>query len=485
MVGDGALDRGFPGGISLADADGDGDLDVMATRGYDTTQTQTPFHFDRSMLYLNDGAGRFTHDLQNPLSNSDNPTSGSTWGDVDHDGDLDAFVTIEHGRPDRFYRNIGGGRFAQEELGEATTTRGSNFNASWVDIDGDGDLDLLAGGPTLEPAQPNLVFRNDAGRFVRVTGTPLENGASNPGAVLWADVDNDGDQDLFVANSDLSRVSEIPPGEVETSQIYRNDGGWRFVRTEGQGFDSGAFPAMSAAFGDIDNDGDLDLFLQMVPGGETRPMGDRLFRNDGTGRFTLEPGFEGPSHTELAAGSAFLDADLDGDLDLLFANYDGGIYLYANDGSGQFSAMTDTALNGRRGSHAAIAAGDLDGDGDFDAVIGNWGDTSEGEFATILRNESARCGRPLHIELRDQYGAPDPIGARVTLVTRGRGGERLQLREAMGQTTFRGQSASFFRYGVPNSEQVVRVDIRWPDGSTQTFTRVRFDGANVIRQEGS
>jgi hypothetical protein len=256
------------------------------------------------------------------------------------------------------------------------------------------------------------------------------------------------------------------------------------VRTEGQGFDSSAFPAMSAAFGDIDNDGDIDLFLQMVPGGETRPMGDRIFRNDGTGRFTLAPDFEGPRHTEIAAGSAFLDADLDGDLDLLFANYDGGIYLYANDGSGQFSAVTDAALSGRIGSHAAIAAGDLDGDGDLDAVVGNWGESSEGEFATILRNESPLCGRPLRIELRDRHGAPDPIGARVTLVTRGHDGERRQLREATGQTTFRGQGASFFLYGAPNGERVVRVDIRWPDGSTQTVTRLRFDSANVIRQAG-
>ena len=87
VVGDGSLDRGFPGGVSLVDVDGDGDLDLMATRGYSPI-ARPLLRYDRSMLYRNDGAGHFTHDTTSVLSNADNPASGSTWGDVDGDGDL-------------------------------------------------------------------------------------------------------------------------------------------------------------------------------------------------------------------------------------------------------------------------------------------------------------------------------------------------------------------------------------------------------------
>lgn len=472
-VGDGALDRGFPGGIALVDADGDGDLDVMATRGYDTTQKKVPLKYDRSMLYLNDGRGLFSHALESPLSNADNPASGSTWGDVDNDGDLDVLVGVQHARPDVFFRNIGAGRFEKQELGEATASKVSNFSNSWADVDGDGDLDLYAGGPTLEPGVAVPVFRNDGGVFVEVKDLVISNGKSNPGAALWADVDNDGDQDLLVTNSDIQRKSNMAPADFEAPQLYGNEGGWRFTRTMVQGFDAIGFGGNTAALGDIDNDGDLDLYL----GGYAR--GDFLFRNDGAGRFTHDAAFVAPEHKELAAGGVFADFDLDGDLDLLFENYGTGISLRRNDGTGRFAPVDDPSLAARIASYSGTATGDLDNDGDIDVVIGNWGDTSEGEFATVLTNKSTRCGRPVRIELRNRHGAADPIGARVTLVT----DKRRQLREAMGQTGFRAQSGSTFVYGVPAGERIAAAEIRWPDGSTQRATNVAFGRLNVFHQK--
>lgn len=486
MVGDGSLDRGFPGGISLVDFDGDGDIDIMATRGYDPTEQNRPFRFDRSMLYVNDGTGRFSHAPDNPLSNADNPTSGSTWADIDEDGDLDAFVSTQHGKVDVFYRNQGGGRMVRENLGDATSTPGSNFTSSWADMDGDSDLDLISGGATLEPGQPNLVFRNDRGTFKRVRGVAVENGASNPGAVIWADFDNDGDQDLFVANSDVARLSGIDPAALETSQLYRNDGAWRFARTEGQEFDSLNYPGQTAAIGDIDNDGDLDLFLGMQPGPSGRTLSDRIFLNDGRGQFKLNPGFEGPPHAEMAGGAAFADLDLDGDLDLVLGNFNTGLFAYVNDGTGRFTPIRDEALAGRVNSHSSLASGDLDGDGDLDFVVGNWGDTHEGEFATILTNASESCGTPpVRIVLRNRFGATDPPGARVTLITQGRHGRRLQMREASAQSGWRSQSASAFTFGVPAGESVVRVDVRWPDGRLQSNTKIRTGEVVQITEPSS
>ena len=468
IIGDGNLDRGFPGGVSLVDVDGDGDLDLMATRGYSPI-ARPLLRYDRSMLYRNDGAGNFTHDTASALANADNPASGSTWGDVDGDGDLDAFVNTQHGRPDVFFRNLGRGQFAREELGDATATRGSNFTSSWVDIDSDGDLDLFVGGPTLEPGQPNLVYRNDDGRFVRVTDVPIAGTASNAGAVLWADLDSDGDQDLFIAYSDVMRRSNMEPAPDEWPNVYRNDGGWRFTKREGHEFSDSSHSSVAAALGDIDGDADLDLYLGHSNGR------DAIFLNDGTGRFVLDSRFQGLDYAAEATSAAFADFDLDGDLDLVSTAYAQGIGLWRNDGTGAFVQVTDTALTGRVAHYWSSATGDIDGDGDIDHVIGNWGETEDGDYITILRNESPPCGLPVRVVLRDRTGTPDPIGARAILVSAGSAGERQQLREAMGQTTFRGQSGSTFWFGVPESERVVRLTIRWPDGSTQEITDLRTD----------
>lgn len=482
IIGDGARDRGFPGGVSLIDADGDGDLDLMATGGYSPTGGRPVYR--ANTLYLNDGAGNFSHSSDPEFIVADNPNSGSTWADVDNDGDLDAFIGVQHGRPDVFLRNLGQGRFARQQLGDATATRGSNFAESWVDMDGDGDLDLMSGGPTMEaPGGPLHVFRNDNGAFTRVTGVAIENGpVSNAGAILWADFDNDGDQDLFVANSDILRVNGLAPADTETPQYYRNDGDWEFVRTEGQGFDDRQYAATSAARGDIDGDGDLDIYLGHFGYGNANAR-DRIFLNDGRGAFTLDMRFEGHVHADKETSSASLvDFDYDGDLDLLTTVYAEGPRLFTNDGNGAFTLVNDQTLLSRNAHYWGAASGDIDGDGDIDMALGSWGETAEGDYVTILRNESALCGRPLRIELLNRFGAVDPLGARVTLVTRGAYGERRQLREASGQSTFRSQSGSNFLFGVPRGERIVRAEVRWPSGQVQILRGMRFGETNRVSE---
>lgn len=453
-------DAGFWGGVSLADTDGDGDLDLMMTNGYDTTVKFVPL---RSMLYLNNGHGSFRPAPDSGLALTIPAASGTTWADIDGDGRLDVFITTELAQKDVYVHNEGGARFTQMPLGDATETKGGNFSGTWADLDGDGDLDLYAGGPALEPAGSNLAYRNDAGRFVAVTGTPLDNGKSNGAAVLAADLDNDGDQDVFVANSDISRASGLPPATNEAPLVLRNDGNWTFVTSE-QPFTAADHATQTAAFGDIDNDGDLDLFAGLWK----KP--DLLFRNDGHGRFEPVAGFAGPPHGDLAGGAAFADFDNDGDLDLIFADYDIGISLYMNDGAGNFTRVNDPALD-VKAPWSSVAAGDIDGDGRMDVIFGKWGEKRE--HAVILRNTTPRCGAWTRIALTDTYGAVDPPGARVTLVTRRADGTvRRQMREASAQTTFRGQGAHPFHFGIPKGEKVARAEIRWPDGRTRVITRV-------------
>lgn len=468
----GEADRGWPGGVSVADVNSDGALDIFITGGYDFIDEH---HITRthSMLYLNDGHGHFHRVENGPMSNADGYPSGSTWADVDHDGALDAFVSTELGTPDVFYLNDGHGQMRRQELGDATTTRGANYNASWADIDGDGDLDLVVDGPALEPPERNLVYRNDNGHFVRVTGIAIENGMSNPSASEWADFNNDGRPDLFVANNSLWRIQNFPPGpgEIERPVLYVNRGNWNFERAANEAFDNLDYPGATAAIGDIDNDGDLDIFLGVYAyNGRKR---DRLFVNDGHGQFGEATDFIVPEHDQPSSSAAFADFNGDGNLDLIYAVWTGGITVMAGDGRGHFAPVNDPALSGRVSSFSGLAVGDFDGDGRPDVIIGNWTDGHEGRYALMLHNISTPCGDWVDLDVRDRYGAPNPPGARVTLITRDmRGRERRQLREASTQTGFRSQSASFFLYGVPYGERIVRADVRWPDGRTHTLSNL-------------
>ncbi|MDO9487297.1 MAG: CRTAC1 family protein [Sphingomonadaceae bacterium] len=470
---DGTVDRGWPGGISLVDVDDDGDIDLLATQGYDTSLGR--LEANGSRLYLNDGQGGFG---RAPISGIDmvaRPASGSSWADIDGDGDPDAFVPTQLRRADLYYRNIGDGRFIADDLGSATATKGSNFSSTWADLDSDGDMDLLVGGPALEAAEPMLVFRNDAGRFVEIKDHPLNNGANNGGSVVAADFDNDGDSDVLVANSDLSRRSNLPPAPVEHPVLYRNDAGWKFVATEGQGFASAArFPALSTAIGDVDNDGDLDLVVGMV-GDSKGPLRDRLLLNDGRGGFVAASADFG-EHRGMQAALALADLNGDGNLDLLAAAYDEPIGIYPGDGRGGFAGKV---VIDRRHSHSSAAVADLDGDGRLDVVIGSWAETTGGQPITLLMNRTPRCGGWTEILLRDASGAINPPGSRVTLVTQG--GAR-QLREASAQTGFRSLGASFFLFGVPTGDRLEKAIVRWPDGQVQVIANPPVNRRLTVRR---
>lgn len=477
IVKDDGRDRGYPGGLSLGDVDGDGDLDLLATRGYDPTAKS--YRGDRSLLYVNDGRGSFARQ-ETPWADEEAPDSGATLADVDGDGDLDAYVNTQHKKPNRYFRNEGGGRFVAAELGEATQDKSSDFSSSFADIDGDGDLDLYVSGPTLELNNVNLAFRNDAGRFVAVTGTAIDNGKNNPAAALWGDVDNDGDVDLIVANSDVLRLSKYPPAPIGHSVLYRNERSWNFSVDPEQPFAKPGYPAISAALGDLDNDGDLDLFLgSHVYNTDPRP--DWLFVNDGKGRFALAQTF--PTHTETATGAAFADFNGDGNLDLLATSYQGPVEVFTGDGTGKFALVEDRALAEVRKGRWAAVTGDIDGDGRIDALLGSWGETAEGDYITIMRNRTPKCGSWAELIVKDRAGAPNPPGTRVTLTTVAGGRTLKQLREASAQTGFRSQSGSTFLFAIPPGHRVREAEVRWPDGRMQRVERIPTTKRTIVASD--
>ncbi len=283
------------------------------------------------------------------------------WGDYDGDGDLDLAVA---GRwlgnySTRVYRNTKG---AFTDIG-ASMTGVSDGSLAWGDYDNDGDLDLLVagmcnGGPFIG------LYENDSGTFTRVW--PCDLPAISACAVAWVDYDNDGDLDVALAGSNINGT--------RITKIYRN--------TEGTFADSGAvLPGASdsgMAWGDYDNDGDLDLALSGYG------PGSKIYRNDGGMFADISADLQSVSNGSLDWG----DYDNDGDLDLLLTGYyyDGSRHyicrVYRND-DGTF---VDANASIRGVSGGVAAWGDWDNDGDLDLAI-TGAPYLDGRCSVIYRND--------------------------------------------------------------------------------------------------
>jgi hypothetical protein len=230
-----------------------------------------------------------------------------------------------------------------------------------ADYDGDGDLDIYVG----MNGAPNRLYRNDRGAFTDVAGAAGLADARATRSAAWGDYDADGDPDLLVG---------FAPGPAPILKLYRNDAG-RFTevaRESGLARDSGAVRQLSWI--DLDDDGDLDLFVAF------RDRPNALYRNEGT-RFTDVAGSLGLADRRKSVGAAWLDFDQDGDLDLYVANQDGDRNgLWRNDG-GRFTDVADAAgaawggrlPNEPTNGTVRPCAADVDGDGWLDLFAANYG----------------------------------------------------------------------------------------------------------------
>ncbi|HUW09088.1 MAG TPA: VCBS repeat-containing protein, partial [Anaerolineae bacterium] len=329
--------------VAWGDVDGDGDLDLAVGNACVMDDACYP-----NRIYRNDG-GTLSSDSVWASTELDD-TESLAWGDFDGDGDLDLAAGNRWQQPTRLYRNDGGtlaatAVWSSNELNYAQSV-------AWGDVDGDGDLDLAVGNFNL---QPNRLYRNDGGLLTpdavwQTTERDLTY------SVVWGDVDGDGDLDLAVGNG--SSGGFYLPGIP--NRLYRNDGGT--LTTSAVWSSSEADWTNSAAWGDVDSDGDLDLAVG-------NSDSTRVYRNDG-GTLTSSAAWSSPE-TNYAEGIAFGDCDNDGDLDLAVANWEQPNRVYLNDGRGLTTRSSWASTEGE--DTLSIAWGDSDGDGDLDLATGNRG----------------------------------------------------------------------------------------------------------------
>lgn len=377
---------------AVADFDGDGDLDIAAS-----------FVDGAVRLYRNDSGLFADVSAQVGLPDGGAEARSLAWGDFDHDGDPDLYagVSREAGESarNRLFRNDGARRFteAAEVLGLVILDPDSR-QSSWVDYDGDGDLDLFSA----QRSSRNRLFRNDNGMFTDVSeAAGLDDPRRTVGA-CWFDFDEDGDLDLFLANQ-----------EADKDALYRNDGGAFVDVAPRLGMDQRdrtlAEGGVGCTVGDYDNDGHLDLFVATY--GNTL-----LYRNLGGGAFREVAAVTGLQRNGHFVGASWGDADHDGWLDLFVTGYDDDrsrAQLFMNRG-GRFEAVLGADSPLAAADHGVQWA-DVDGDGDLDlSLTETFPDQARHR---LFRNElpAAVAARSLQVAVLDGRGRPTQAGAEVRL----------------------------------------------------------------------
>ena len=391
--------------ISFVDYNNDGKDDIFLP-GYDVNEGNN--------LYLNTGTG-FSPTNNQALVNEQGSSVVSTWGDYDNDGDEDVFVASNIRSVNYLYRNEGNGTFTKVQAGNISEGDGYYHSASWVDVDKDGWLDLFA--VDYMPTRFNKLYRNNGdGTFSEIedAGELVTSAARNIGAT-WADVDLDGDVDVFIPN-----VNGV------NNELYTNNGDGRFTRVVSGAIVNDGGNSVGSSWGDIDNDGDLDLFVT-----NASREANFMYKNNGNG--TFERVMQAPFTQDFgnSAGSVFGDFDLDGDLDLYVTNdQNERKYLYLNDGQGNFVRDSIGVETAAMGNTFGTATSDMDGDGDLDIFCATH--SNEPNFIFINNQDSSRNW--VKFKLLGTNSNRSAIGATIQVLARIDSQLVWQTRHVSGQT---------------------------------------------------
>jgi len=489
-------------GVAVFDYDNDGDLDIFVVDG-GPLGSSAPHNAGR--LFRNDLTTvggkrtlRFTDVTERAGLVWHQYGMGVAVGDYDNDGDLDLFLTAFG--PDALFRNNGDGTFTDVTATAGVSDPLWSTSAAFFDYDRDGDLDLFVANyldftladnktcfdsvgardycsPRAYHPVPDRLYRNEGnGRFTNVTEAAGITKADGAGlGVAIGDYNGDGWIDLYVAN-------DATPNQL---WINRHDGTFK-----DEGMISGAAVtaagnpegSMGIASGDVDNDGDEDLFITNIIG-ETFV----LYENDGKGSFEdarARWGVAAPTAALTGFGTDWIDYDNDGWLDLFVANGAVNVIealrgqpnpfrmrnqLFHNTGKGRLvetSAAGGPAFQMTEVGRGA-AFGDLDNDGDVDFVV-----TNNGGPVRLLLNQSPATNHWLQVRLEEAPGNRFGVGAWIGVE---RSGAPTLWRRARTDGSY--LSANDFRvhFGLGGSAVAPAVVVQWPDGVRERWTDVQPD----------
>lgn len=490
------------GGVILLDYDRDGWLDIYFTNA-PSVEMAVKGVKSRGALYHNNHDGTFTDVTDKAGVATPCFAMGGAVGDYDNDGWPDLYVTCLGGNV--LYHNNGDGTFTDVTAKAGVADGRWSMGAAFGDYDGDGFVDLMVtnyvdfhlndlpgfgsspnckyrgidvqcGPRGLKGAGDALFHNNGDGTFTDVS---KEAGVSDPSGyyglgVLWADFNNTGRPDIYVANDSTPKF------------LYKNEGNGKFKEI---GLESGTAvsedgseqASMGIAIGDYLHTGRPSLFVTNFS-----DENDLLYRNDGNWNFTevsYPAGVALPSLPWVKWGDAFVDLDNDGWLDLItFTGHvypqvdtlpSGGGYrepglIHLNQSDGTFCDASDQAGSAVKERHVArgLAVGDLFNDGNMDVVVSDL----DGR-PMILRNHGIPGRHWVSFELAGTKSNRLALNAKVKVVA----GGMTQTDEIHSGGSYLSQNDLRLHFGLGSAEKITSVEIRWPSGSIEKFADLAAD----------
>ncbi len=299
---------------------------------------------------------------------------GAAFLDYDGDGDLDLYVANEDGVGDWLFQQNASHVFTNVAAAAGCADDGNGRGVKFADYDNDGDEDIFVANH----AGPNRLYRNNGdGTFTNVADSAMASGNSTFGAA-WGDFNADGYVDLYVVNRGTK-------GAPQPNQLFVNNGDGTFTdRAAELGVDD-PLAGLEAVWIDYDNDGDVDLYLS-----NDKHAGNRLWRNNGDGTFTDVSVESGANIAIDSMGIGVGDYDGDGFIDLYMTNTPGltsikNVLLHANGDLTFSNVATSLAVQGSRYGWGCSFL-DYDNDGDLDLYVVNWVDPSVTGDRTAAKN---------------------------------------------------------------------------------------------------
>lgn len=457
-------ERSSTGGISWVDFDGDGDDDIFVTNGYDVSKS--PNEPQTNWLYENiNGTFRL---ITTELSEREGYSSGSAWADMDNDGDLDVFVPNQKGQDNFLFINDGKGKFKFMGKESPSTGGGLSFASTWGDIDNDGFVDLFVSNGGLSGLGADFLYHNNKGKLMKlIEKSPVTTDTLQSGGATFVDYDLDGDLDLYIGGNPI--------------RMFRNDGNGNFEHDRKVVFvnnQSRLGLSFSGAWGDFDNDGDLDLF-QVFDEGEP----NRLFTNLGGGKFKRT--FKGDATSEVSSAyySHWVDLNNDGFLDIIVANWGQPPFIYINKNGLSLEKVIFPNLEKRPWYASMVASSDYDNDGDIDFIVGNWPvKPGEGE-ENLLFNNHGPVGNYIGVRFKGIKSNRSGIGVRAQMIIKdSSGGIRTITRDVRSQDGWRGQSSLELLFGLGEAIKAEKIIIYWPSGIIQEIANIKA-GQKIIIEE--
>lgn len=438
------------GGGSWIDVNNDGWLDLLVSNG---NLVERDEH-----LYLNLGGSGFVRVTTGAIVNNGGSSIGSTWADMDEDGSLDCFVTNRNNFGNFLYMGTGDTVFTQVTTGEVVTAIANSNSSSWCDADNDGDVDLYV----VNFSQSDLLYLNSGSPSYELSpASPISSSTDFSISGAWADMNNDLLPDLFICNSGTS-----------SDDLYMNDGDLAFTHTTIQ--DGRA--TMGASWGDFNNDGYLDLYAASF-----LQHGNILYQNTGAPDFELAPLIGAvPEVAGNCVGSVWGDVDNDGDLDLYVGDDGGNNHLFINSGPPSYTFtenLTDASVMDG-GQTFGCSMADYDNDGHLDLFVANRLDEQN-----FLYHNNGNSNNWVTIKCIGTASNGSAIGTKVKVKANINGNMITQTQEVLGQTGYNSQNL-WLHFGLGDAAIIDTVFLIWPSGIVDTCTNVPVD-AQFLAQEGA